>query len=179
MNELTKQLRQGAEQAWQSIAEGWRELAEKAGQAMTRLSPTGTAQAGRAGAKTASDPDDGERPSYPEAMGGWALMAADLLDEDERLVVRLEAPGLRREDIDVSVAGDRLVVSGRKRVEHEGSRGQWRVRQCAYGSFRRELALPAPVISEQAQARYRDGVLRFELPKAEAARKRRVPVAPS
>ncbi len=175
MNELTKQLRQGAEQAWQSIADGWRDLAEKAGQAMTRFNPVAAKPPAEASASGAAA-GEAEQADWP-AMGGWAFIAADLLDEDERIVVRLEAPGLRREDIEVSVAGERLVVSGRKRVEHEGGSGQWRVRQCAYGSFRRELALPAPVISEQAQARYRDGVLRVELPKAEAARKRRVPVA--
>lgn len=48
--------------------------------------------------------------------------------------------------------------------------------QCAYGTFRREVALPVPVRADRTKASYRDGVLRIELPKAEAAKPRRVDV---
>ena len=71
-------------------------------------------------------------------------------------------------------------MGGEKRFERETSEGsgegRWRVLQCAYGSFQRSVRLPAPVKSEEARATYRDGVLRIELPKAEASKPRAVEV---
>jgi HSP20 family protein len=64
------------------------------------------------------------------------------------------------------VVGDALVVRGEKRFEREESEGRWRVLQCAYGSFRRVVPLPAPVLADRAKASYRNGVLKIELPKA-------------
>ena len=59
-----------------------------------------------------------------------------------------------------------LVVRGEKRFERESTRGRYRVLQCAYGSFRRAVPLPAGVLGDNARASYRNGVLRIELPKA-------------
>lgn len=103
-------------------------------------------------------------------------MAADVFDDDDRVVVRLEAPGMRREDFDIQLHDDMLSVYGEKRFEREASQGSYRLVQCAYGSFRRDIHLPVPVRADKTQASYRDGVLRVECPKAEHARTRRVAV---
>jgi HSP20 family protein len=68
------------------------------------------------------------------------------------------------------------VVSGEKRFEREDSAGRYRVLQCAYGSFRRVVALPAPVLADKAKASYKNGVLRVELPKAESAKSHRLTI---
>jgi HSP20 family protein len=103
-------------------------------------------------------------------------MAADVFDDDDRVLVRIEAPGMKREDFDIAIEGDVLSVSGEKRFDRESDAGRYRVLQCAYGSFRRELALPAAVDAAKVKASYRDGVLRIELPKVEWARPRRIAV---
>ena len=72
--------------------------------------------------------------------------------------------------------GDLLTVWGDKRIDREATEGRWRVVQCAYGSFRRSVALPVSVKADKTQASYRDGVLRIELPKSDEARARRVAV---
>ena len=59
-----------------------------------------------------------------------------------------------------------VVISGVKRFERESSQGRWRLMQCAYGSFRRTVPLPAAVKSDSAKATYKNGVLRVELAKA-------------
>ncbi|MCY1547613.1 Hsp20/alpha crystallin family protein [compost metagenome] len=81
-----------------------------------------------------------------------------------------------KDDLDLEVRGDVLIIRGEKRVEQERGNGRYRVRQCTFGSFRRSFQLPAPVITEKARARCSNGVLRIELPKEERARGRRIEV---
>jgi HSP20 family protein len=163
MNKLD-QLKHGIGHAWESLAEGWRDISHRAGSALTRFKP------GRSSAAAESTAEDFD------ALGGWAFMAADVFDDDEKVVVRLEAPGMRREDFNIELDGDVLSVWGEKRLERESNQGRWRVMQCAYGSFRRGVPLPVPVRGDKIRATYRDGVLRIELPKAEGARARRIEV---
>jgi len=168
MTKLAEQLKQGADQAWESLAEGWRELSARASGALTRFRPAAEPVTRP---QTAADPDDG-----PLAFGRWAFMAADVFDDDDQVVVRIEAPGLRREDFNIELQGDTLTVWGEKRSDREVQRGHYRVMQCAYGRFRRDVALPVAVKADKTQATYRDGVLRIALPKADEARARRIAV---
>ena len=170
MTKLAEQLKQGADQAWESLAEGWRELSARASGALTRFRP--------APASEQRSPSD--RPAARQEgllpFGGWAFMASDVFDDDDTVIVRIEVPGLRREDFTIELHGDTLTVWGEKRSDREICRGRYSVVQCAYGSFRRDVALPVPVKAEKTQASYRDGVLRVELPKADGARVRRITV---
>ncbi len=170
MTKLAEQLKQGADQAWESLAEGWRELSARAGGALTRFRPA--PESGQVTpAHEAAAPDSGPLP-----FGGWAFMASDVFDDDDKVVVRIEAPGMRREDFNIELHGDILTVWGEKRSDREVSRGRYSVVQCAYGSFRRDVALALAVKADKTQATYRDGVLRIELPKADEARPRRIAV---
>ncbi len=163
MANLTQQLKTGAESAFGSLSQGWRDLRARAGEAMTRFLPQ------RGAARDESD-DDGERVPVVQR---WGLMAADVFEDDRNVVVRLEAPGMRKDDFRIELNGSLLTVRGEKRYEREQSRGSWHVRQCAYGSFTRTVELPVEVDPDRCAARYRDGVLRVELAKtARAARKR-------
>jgi HSP20 family protein len=164
MTKLAEQLKQGADQAWESLSEGWRELSARASGALTRFRPAQTPAASTA-------PNQGFLP-----FGDWAFMAADVFDDDGKVIVRVEAPGMRRDDFNVELHGDVLTVWGEKQFDREANSGRYSVVQCAYGSFRRDVALPVPVKRDQTKASYRDGVLRIELPKADAARARRIAV---
>ena len=168
MTKLAVQLKQGADQVWESLSEGWRELSARASGALTRFR------------SASGDPPAGDSPAARQGrlpqMAGWAFMAADVFDDADKVIVRIEAPGLQRVDFSVELDGDVLTVRGEKRIDRETTEGRWRVVQCAYGSFRRDVALPVPVKADKTQASYRDGVLRVELPKADQARVRRVAV---
>ena len=94
-----------------------------------------------------------------------------------RVVVRLELPGMSREDLDLQVTPELLTVRGLKRFERESTEGRWRVMQCAYGQFERQVALPVAVKTDEVRAVYKDGVLKVECPKAEVAPPRAVTVA--
>jgi HSP20 family protein len=170
MTKLAEQLKQGADQAWESLAEGWRELSARASGALTRLWPSPAPEPATSSPQ-AAPPEPG-----PLSFGGWAFMASDVFDDDDKVVVRIEAPGLRREDFNIELQRDLLTVWGEKRFDREVSRGRYSVVQCAYGSFRRDVRLPVPVQADKTRASYRDGVLRIELPKADEARARRIEV---
>ena len=101
-------------------------------------------------------------------------MAADVFDDADKVIVRIEVPGMRREDFDVELHGDLLTVRGEKQFEKQASVGRYSVMQCAYGSFRRDVVLPTSVKPDHTKATYRDGVLRIELPKSDSSRARRI-----
>lgn len=160
-----KDIREGFGSLWDSLSEGWSRLRDSARDALTRF---------RAG-------DEAHLPDRSRvddasfvASQGWALIGGDVFEDERRLVVRLEVPGMDKKDFDIEVRDDVLIVRGEKRFEQESSDGRWRVLQCAYGSFERTVPLPVPVKADQAQARYRDGVLRIELPKARPGSARRI-----
>lgn len=156
MSTLTAPWRQGAQQAWASLAHGWHELRRRAGGALTRFRRGDTA--GRDGGAS------------------WGLVSADLRVEDDRIIVRMELPGMNREDLQIDIDGDLLCVSGEKQLEQESGDGSYRLVQCAYGSFQRNLVLPFPVDAQHTEAHYRNGVLRLAMPRADRARGRRIPV---
>jgi HSP20 family protein len=164
MTKLAEQLKQGADQAWESLSDGWRELSARASGALTRFRP-------RPAPAASTDQHEGPLP-----FGGWAFMAVDVFDDDDKVVVRIEAPGMRREAFNVELQGDVLTVWGEKQFDQEATRGRYSVVQCAYGSFRRDVALPVSVKPDKTKASYREGVLRIELPKADTARARRIAV---
>lgn len=139
---------------WNNVAEGWRELWQNAASAITRFIP---------GEKTnlpdAKDVDD-ERfvPSR-----SWAMLGGEIFEDESRLVVRLELPGMDKKDIVIEVLDNKLLISGEKRFEKENTHGRWRVMQRAYGSFHRVVPLPCSVKPGDSQATYQNGVLRIEL----------------
>ena len=150
-------LKQGFTSLWDSVSEGWQRLRQSAAGALIRFMP---GEASNLPGKSEVD-DDFYLPSQ-----GWALLGGDVFEDDRRLVVRVEIPGMQKDEFKIEVLDESLVVSGEKRFERESSEGRYRVLQCAYGSFRRVIPLPTRVVADQASARYVDGVLRIELPKA-------------
>lgn len=147
----------------ESLSEGWDRLRRSASDALTRFSP---------GEKTKMPARDSIDDALYLPSQSWAMLGGDVYEDERQVVVRIEAPGMDKDDFDIEVSGDRLVVRGEKRFEHESTEGRWRVLQCAYGSFHRNVTLPAPVRVEEARAGYKNGVLRIELPKQEPGKPR-------
>jgi HSP20 family protein len=157
------ELKQGFSSFLDSLAEGWQHLQRTASGALTRFKPSE-----QTNLPLRADVDD--RFYFPSV--GWSMLGGDLFEDDQQLIVRLEVPGMDKQDLSIEVQDDMLVVSGEKRFARESSEGRYRTLQCAYGSFRRTVPLPVKVIADQAQASYRDGVLRVMLPKVESAKPR-------
>ena len=99
-----------------------------------------------------------------------AWPAIDVAEEGDSIVVRAEIPGCKAEDVEISVYGNTLTISGEKKLsEEKKEKGYYHV-ESAYGSFRRELTLPAEVDPEKVSAVCKDGVLSITLPKAVTAK---------
>ncbi|MFC4159129.1 Hsp20/alpha crystallin family protein [Chitinimonas lacunae] len=166
---MANDFKQGLEQLWESMTEGWRQLSKSATSALTYFKPAQNSQL-----PDRSEVDDG----HYLPVHGWSMLGGDVFEDDKRVVVRLELPGMDKQDIQIDIEGDKLVISGEKRFQRESDNGRWRMLQCAYGSFRRVVPLPAPVLAEQANASYRNGVLRVDLPKTQREKPRSIQISP-
>jgi HSP20 family protein len=104
--------------------------------------------------------------------------SVNLYETTEGYVLTAEIPGSSRDDLDVSVEGSRVTLSGKRSIGlPEGASVHRRERQ--EGSFRRTVDLPAPLDAEKAEAAYRNGVLSVRVPKAASHQPRRISVASS
>jgi len=108
--------------------------------------------------------------------GYKAWPAIDVAEEDEVIVIRAEVPGCKADDIDISVHGNTLTISGEKKLQEEKKEKGYYHMESTYGSFRRELNLPADVDAGKIDAVCKDGVLSITLPKAATAKAIKVKV---
>lgn len=120
-----------------------------------------------------------EQPDFAmsDLLGGGWLPAVDVLDDKDRLTVKAELPGFKREDLDVSVHDNNLVISGERKSDEEKKDGEFYRSERFYGKFHRSISLPSTVDTGKIQAKYRDGVLTVTLPKSEKARAKQIEVA--
>lgn len=160
-------MRQNLSAFWDNVAEGWRHLWQSAAGALTRFRPGESTNL----PSSAEVDDDFYLPTR-----GWAMLGGDVFEDEERLVVRIEVPGMEKDDIAIEVTDEALRISGEKRFERETTDGRWRVMQCAYGSFHRLVPLPVPVKADASRANYKNGVLRVELPKLSPAKPQAVKI---
>jgi len=108
----------------------------------------------------------------PAAATGWPRL--EMFDTDDTIEIVAELPGVRHEDVEVSVEGDVLVLRGERREERTDT-GR-RLSEIRYGRFERAIALEAEVVADDARAEFRDGLLRVSLPKHPQVRRRTVRV---
>ncbi|PYK29631.1 MAG: heat-shock protein Hsp20 [Verrucomicrobia bacterium] len=110
-----------------------------------------------------------------DLFSGWSP-ALDLYQNNDNVVAVLELPGMRKEDIEISLHDGNLAISGERK--NSSSNGETAERTERYvGSFRRSITIPARVDASKVSATYRDGILTVTLPKAEEAKPKRIEVA--
>ena len=160
-----RQLKSGFSRALDTISEGWNELIERTGSALTRF------HIPRAGSGV-------ETPEERVARDGvrWGVLAAETTVDDESVRIAIEVPGMDKEDFEIYLHDDMLVIRGEKKVERESTHGRYYVMERAYGQFERALELPVPVSDSDVRAEYKRGVLRVTLPRRADSKARRVEV---
>lgn len=100
----------------------------------------------------------------------------DVEESSEGYVLRAELPGMKQEDIKISVADNRLVIQGEKRREVEKTGTAYHRVERVYGTFERAFTLTKAVAADKIEAIYRDGVLEIRVPKAEEAKAREIQI---
>lgn len=105
-----------------------------------------------------------------------APMPLDIYDEGDNLIVKASAPGLKSEELKVTVRDDTLTIAGEMKAQEERKDNDFYLRENRYGRFERSLILPCPVDADHAEAAFENGVLTLTLPKAGEARSKQIPV---
>jgi HSP20 family protein len=101
----------------------------------------------------------------------------DVSETSDEVVVKAEMPGMSKDDIDISVEDSQLILSGEKRQEQEEKDASYYRVERSYGSFRRIFTLPARVDVAAVKASYQDGILTVRVPKAEAAKAKKIEIS--
>jgi HSP20 family protein len=127
-----------------------------------------------------------------EAFGTWPFQqdesgaitsawhpAVDVLDDRDAVKIVAELPGVKPEDVKLSLENSLLTIRGEKKQEAEERTERGHRYERSYGSFERTFMLPSTVDADKISAEYRNGVLTIAVPKAEPARPREIPVRAS
>lgn len=108
-------------------------------------------------------------------LSGWSP-AMDVNEDKDNVYVRVELPGMKKEDIDVSLHDNALTLSGERRSETKQEESQVYRSERFFGRFQRTVSLPAPVNPEKVKAQYRDGILSVTLAKTEESKPKQIDV---
>ncbi len=112
----------------------------------------------------------------PIGRGTWVPPVDIFETSDKDVIVKVELPEMKREDIKVTFENDVLTVEGERKFVSDVDREQYHRVERGYGSFRRSFTLPNSVDTANVQATYQDGVLTVTLPRREEARPKQIQV---
>ena len=107
---------------------------------------------------------------------GLTVPAIDMYQTDDEVVVKATLPGLKAEDVDISVTGDTLTLRGEYKQENEQKEARYHIREQRYGSFERSLLLPTDVKADKAVADFENGVLTIRIPIAEEVKPKSISI---
>jgi HSP20 family protein len=110
-----------------------------------------------------------------QLLGAWNP-PVDLYEDKDNVFVKAELPGLKREDIEVSLHDGALSISGERKSEEKVENAEARRAERFVGRFQRTITLPSSVVTDKVSAQYKDGVLTVTLPKAEEAKPRQIQI---
>jgi len=108
-------------------------------------------------------------------FSGWTP-PVDVSQDKEHVYIKAELPGLKREDIDISLQNGMLTISGERKEESEVREGETFRSERVFGRFHRTVSLPTQVDADRVSAAYKDGILTVTLPKAEEAKAKQIQV---
>ena len=104
------------------------------------------------------------------------IPAVDVAEDDKEYTIKVELPGVNKEDVRVSVEGGVLSISGERKAEKEEKNKKYHRIERTYGSFARSFTLPEGTASDRVGAEFKDGVLKVHLPKDEKAKPKSIDV---
>ena len=107
--------------------------------------------------------------------GAWSP-SVDIFENKDQVVIEAELPGLKPEDVEISIENNLLTIHGERKFEKKDENDNFHRVERSYGAFTRSFTLPPTVTSENAQAEFENGVLRLTLAKREEAKPRRIEI---
>ena len=133
--------------------------------------------------------DEMER-AMDEILAGWPfrmwrrLPAEDMFwspplemyEKEDKFIVRAELPGIKKDEIDISMTGDTLTIKGERKATKEVKEEEYHRCEVCYGSFLRSVTMPGAVDVDKIEATYEDGILEIQVPKAKEAKPSKVQI---
>ena len=116
------------------------------------------------------------RPGGGPAQAGFTPLALDVGETDNDFVIKATLPGVKPDDVQITVHGDTLTIRGEAKTEEEKQGEHWHFRERRTGVYQRSLTLSSPVDSDKAKADFEHGILTLRLPKSESAKPRQIKV---
>ncbi len=107
---------------------------------------------------------------------GVGMPAVDMYQTDDDVVVKTAIPGIKPEDVQISVTGDTLTIKGELKEKNDNKQKAYQIREQRWGTFERTLSLPTDVKADKATADFENGVLTITLPKAEEVKPKTITV---
>ena len=122
------------------------------------------------------------RPFYPVAWGRLPEIRAwspplEVYERDDEYVVRAELPGMKKEDIDVSMTESTLTIKGERKASEEAEKASYQLCERCYGSFERSITFPTDVDASKVMASYDNGILELRIPKVPEAKPKKVEIS--
>lgn len=105
-----------------------------------------------------------------------AQPAVDVIENKNEIIVKASMPGLKPDDIDITLTGDQLTLKGETKSEQKIEEGNYVRQERRFGAFQRTLTLPTSVVSDKAKAEFENGVLTLTLPKSEDVKPKSIKV---
>ena len=118
------------------------------------------------------------RPSPALAGGELARLPLDVRSTPDALMVEASLPGIKPEDVEITVESGTLTIRAEDRTDERREEGGWVVREIAHGSVMRTVTLPTGLEADKAEATFEHGVLRLRFPKAEQVKPRQIRIQP-
>lgn len=163
LKEAGKSISRELVRTWANLSEGWRELLSRSSHALTHFVRS----------KDNEKAENVALATFPR----WGLLAGEVEETGKEIMVRVEVPGMDKEDCRITIEGNMLYLSGEKRCERETHDSTYHVMERAYGSFQRAIPLPRNVDTDKAEALYKNGVLTIRLPKVGGEKSKAIPVS--
>jgi HSP20 family protein len=116
-------------------------------------------------------------PTLREREGGMWVPEFDVKETNDALIFRADMPGIEEKDLDITLTGNRLTVSGKREAEEEQKGETWYACERSYGSFTRSFTLPEAADTEHLRASLDKGVLTLTVPKKPQAQPKKIPLA--
>ena len=113
---------------------------------------------------------------FPVVSGTGVYMPVDTYQTDNELVIKAALPGVKPEEVDISITADTVTIKGEVKAEEEVKQENYLFRERSFGSFSRSITIPDSLQSDKAEASFKNGILTLTIPKAEEAKPKTIKV---
>ena len=124
------------------------------------------------------EPYGWKRPMFAEFEDfEYPVLHLDMMDRDSDLMIRAELPGVKKDEIELTIAGDYLTIEAKREFKEEEKKGTYFRNELGYGKLLRTVYLPVEIEPEKIKAELKEGILNITLPKVKAVKRHTVKVA--